>query len=47
MKIAFVSQLDSRNIQEWSGTPYYMVQGLKNSGHVVTEVGPLKPPFLR
>jgi len=47
MKIAFVSQLDSRNIQEWSGTPYYMVQGLRNSGHVVTEVGPLKPPFLQ
>jgi glycosyltransferase involved in cell wall biosynthesis len=47
MKIAFVSQLDSRNIREWSGTPYFMVQELRNRGHLVKEVGPLTPPFLK
>ena len=45
MKIAFVSQLDSKNIQAWSGTPYFMVQGLRAQGHDVQEIGPLKPPF--
>lgn len=45
MKIAFVSQLDPGNIQEWSGSPYFMVQALRDRGHLVKEVGPLKSPI--
>lgn len=47
MKIAFVSQLDSKNVQSWSGTPFFMVQGLREAGHSVKEIGPLHPPFSR
>ncbi|MBT3068272.1 glycosyltransferase family 4 protein [Rhodoferax sp. U11-2br] len=47
MKIAFVSQLDSKNVQSWSGTPFFMVQGLRQAGHSVKEIGPLHPPFPR
>jgi glycosyltransferase involved in cell wall biosynthesis len=47
MKIAFVSQLDSKNVEEWSGTPYFTVQELKKRGHTVTEIGPLFLEFPR
>lgn len=45
MKIAFVSQIDSKNIHSWSGTPYHMVKALKSKGHDVVEIGPLLVPF--
>ena len=45
MKIAFVSQLDSQNVQSWSGLPFFMVQGLRAAGHSVKEIGPLQLPF--
>lgn len=47
MKFAFVSQLDSKNVQSWSGTPFFMVQGLRDAGHSVKEIGPLHQPFPR
>ena len=47
MKFAFVSQLDSKDVQSWSGTPFFMVQGLRDAGHSVQEIGPLHLPFPR
>jgi glycosyltransferase involved in cell wall biosynthesis len=38
VKIAFVSQLNSKDIGEWSGTPYFMVQSLRARGHSVLEL---------
>lgn len=47
MKIAFVSQLDAMDVQSWSGTPFFMVQGLRDAGHSVKAIGPLHLPFPR
>ncbi len=47
MKFAFVSQLDAKDVQSWSGTPFFMVQGLRDAGHSVQEIGPLHLPFPR
>lgn len=45
MKIAFVSQLNSNDVHSWSGTPFYMLQAMKERGHDVVVIGPLKVPF--
>lgn len=47
MKIAFISQLDTKNIHAWSGTPFYMASALKKRRHSITEIGPLTVPFSR
>lgn len=47
MKFAFVSQLDAKDVQSWSGTPFFMVQGLRDAGHSVKAIGPLHLPFPR
>lgn len=45
MRIAFVSVLDPTNINNWSGTPYFMVEALKRRGHEVSWIGPLKGKY--
>lgn len=45
MHIAFVSALDPMDVGSWSGTPYFMVEGLRRRGHAVSPVGPLHSRF--
>lgn len=45
MRIAFVSQLNTKDVHAWSGTPFFMVQALRASGHQVVEIGPLNVPL--
>ena len=42
MKIAFVSQLDARDVRSWSGLPYYMSRSLEDSTHRVVHLSPLE-----
>lgn len=45
MRIAFVSVLDPADVKNWSGTPYFMFEALKRSGHEVHAIAPLKSRF--
>lgn len=50
MRIAYASTFDSRDVHNWSGTPYYMSKGLIDQGLVMDYIGPLKrklPPFFK
>ncbi len=41
MHVAFVSQYDAHDVRAWSGTPYYMAQGLAEHVERVSIVSPL------
>lgn len=50
MRIAYTSTFDSRDVHNWSGTPYHMSHALANAGMEVEYVGNLKrklPPFFK
>lgn len=42
MKLAFVTRYDAQDVHKWSGTPYYMSQGLINNGCEIDYIGPLQ-----
>lgn len=42
MKLAFVSTFDAKNVHKRSGTPFYMTQGLENSGIALDYIHSLK-----
>jgi glycosyltransferase involved in cell wall biosynthesis len=45
MKIAFVTPYDVTDITKWSGSPYYIVKALKESGFEIEVVGNLWTPW--
>lgn len=50
MRIAFTSTFDSRDVHNWSGTPYHMAKSFSESGVNVDYIGSLKrklPPFFK
>ncbi len=50
MRIAFTTTFDSRDISNWSGTPYYMADSFEKSGASVDHIGGLKrrvAPFFK
>ena len=42
MKFAFASTFDSRDVANWSGTPYYMAESFKQAGVEIDYIGNLK-----
>lgn len=50
MKIAFTTTFDSRDVGNWSGTPYHMAKGFQQDGAEIEHIGGLKrklPPFFK
>lgn len=42
MKIAYTTTFDSRDVHNWSGTPFYMANAFEHDGNVVERIGNLK-----
>lgn len=50
MRLAYTTTFDSRDVHEWSGTPYHMSRALAEAGIDIEYVGPLErklPPYSR
>src|SRR3990167_5489683 len=50
MHLAYASTFDSRDVKNWSGTPYYMSHAFSKQGMEVNYIGSLKrklPPLFK